>query len=60
MTDRAARALRQMRAAVAEVREGRVEQPAGLRFEGVRAYSVTRGEVRRPTPPPAPARNRPR
>jgi len=44
----AAGALNKMREAVAAVREGRVEKPGGLRYEGVRAYSVTKEEIRRP------------
>lgn len=55
MDDSAARALEEMRAAVADVREGRVDQPGKLQFEGVRAYSVQRADIRRPTPQGVPA-----
>lgn len=48
--DQAKKALREAREAIAAVHDGRVNQSAGLRFEGVRAYSVTTAEVRRPTP----------
>lgn len=48
--ERAKKALREAREAIAAVHDGRVSQSAGLRFEGVRAYSVTTAEIRRMTP----------
>lgn len=48
--ERAKKALQEAREAIAAVHEGRVDQPGELRFEGVRAYSVTNSQIRRPTP----------
>jgi hypothetical protein len=57
--ERAKKALREAREAIAAVHEGRVDQSGELRFEGVRAYSATRAEIRRPTPTGLRIRKRP-
>jgi hypothetical protein len=48
--DRAKKALREVREAIAAVHEGRVDQSGELRFEGVRAYSANRSEIRKLAP----------
>jgi hypothetical protein len=56
--DRAKKALREVREAIAAVHEGRVDQSGELRFEGVRAYSANRSEIRKLTPPALRVRRR--
>lgn len=50
--DKAKTALREARAAIVAVHEGRVDQPGQLVFEGVRTYSASKDEIRRATPHP--------